>query len=216
MFTGIVEATGKVMAVQRRAAGLRLAIDVSSLGAPPPIGSSLAVAGACLTVAGVAGSVAEFDVVGETCRRTNLADLQVGQEVNLERPLRVGAAVDGHFVQGHVDATARVESVIQADGQWTVWFAADEPEAVGPYLVPKGSVAVEGVSLTVVDAEPDRFSVVLIPTTLARTTLGRVRLGQRVNVETDLLVRTVVHRLRNAGQPGAGLTIEALAKAGFA
>jgi len=215
MFTGIVEATGKVVTLQPHADGLRLAVDVSSLGDAPRLGASVAVNGACLTVAQSDGAIAHFDVVGETCRRTNLALLSVDQRVNLELPLRVGQTIDGHFVQGHIDGTATVERIEQEQGQWTVWFRADQPKLISPYLVSKGSIAVDGVSLTLVDVEHQPFSVALIPTTLDRTTLRDLNTGDRVNIETDLLARIVVRQLKNLPQPGETLTIQSLKQAGF-
>jgi len=215
MFTGIVEATGKVVTLQPHAGGLRLAVDVSSLGNAPDVGASVAVNGACLTIAQSDGAIAHFDVVGETCRRTNLGLLSTGQRVNLELPLRVGQTIDGHFVQGHIDGTATVQHIQQGQGQWTVWFRADQPEPISPYLVPKGSIAVDGVSLTLVDAEPERFSIALIPTTVERTTLGDLNTGGRVNIETDLLARIVVRQLKNVPQAGGTLTLQSLRQAGF-
>lgn len=215
MFTGIVEATGKVVTLQPHADGLRLAVDLSPLGDAPDVGASVAVNGACLTIAQSDGAIAHFDVVGETCRRTNLGLLSAGQRVNLELPLRVGQTIDGHFVQGHIDGTATVQHIQQGQGQWTVWFRADQPELISPYLVPKGSIAVNGVSLTLVDAEPERFSVALIPTTVERTTLGDLNTDDCVNIETDLLARIVVRQLKNVPQAGGTLTLQSLRQAGF-
>ncbi|MFQ6047869.1 MAG: riboflavin synthase [Phycisphaerae bacterium] len=216
MFSGIVAATGKVRRVERFGSRRRLAIDISALGERPAVGASVSVSGVCLTVAAVEASVAEFDVVAETLERSNLGRLRPGEAVNLELALRASDRLDGHLVQGHVDGTATVRRIGQRAGQRTVWFRADQPERIMPYVLPRGSVAVEGVSLTVVEVEGRRFSAALIPTTLARTTLGRLGIGDVVNVETDLLVRAVLRRLEGLGQSGLGLTMRALQTAGFA
>jgi riboflavin synthase len=216
MFTGIVEAIGKVVAIRPGPGGIRLVVDVSRLGRQPEIGASLSVNGACLTVAAISSQAAEFDVVAETCARSNLGRLQAQDAVNLESSLTLGDALDGHFVQGHVDGTATVERVETDDRQWTVWLTLDQPHQLARYLVPKGSIALDGVSLTLAEVQAERFSVAVIPTTLRRTTFGRLRGGDKVNVETDILVRAVVRQLVFLDGPTQGLSIQALEQAGFA
>ncbi len=215
MFTGIVEAIGKVVAIRPGQGGIRLVVDVAALTRQPEIGASLSVNGACLTVAAIGSKAAEFDVVAETCARSNLGRLQVQDAVNLESSLTLGDAIDGHFVQGHIDGTATVERVETDAGQWTVWFTLDQPQQLARYLVPKGSIALDGVSLTLADVQSERFSVAVIPTTLQRTTFGRLQSGDKVNVETDILVRAVVHQLSLIDGPNQGLSIQALEQAGF-
>ena len=180
-----------------------------------PTGASVAVNGACLTLAALRGTDGEFDVVPETWERTTLRTLRPRDSVNLERSLRLGDRIDGHFVQGHVDGTAAVEAVDRAGGEWRLHLRTDP--ALAPYLVAKGSVAVDGVSLTIVDAAEGRFSVALIPTTLERTVLGTRRPGDLVNIETDILARLIVRRLDQLLADGGtrGLTLERLAAAGF-
>lgn len=226
MFTGIIEHVGSVRRLQvaaTAAAGARrLALDLGPLVNGLAPGASVAVNGACLTLAESQGSVGSFDVIPETWQRTNLSRLRVGDPVNLERSLRLGDRLDGHFVQGHVDGTAVVERVDRAGGDWKLWMTM--PPELMPFLVPKGSIALDGASLTLVDVTERACSVALVPTTLARTTLSKLAPGDIVNVETDLLARLVVARLAalsgEAAMPTAtaatGLTWERLRESGFA
>ncbi len=211
MFTGIVRHVGQVRSVVPTAGGARLTVDLGPLADGLALGDSVAVDGACLTATSIDGSTVSFDAVAETLAKTTLGSLAAGGRVNLERALTVDASLDGHLVQGHVDGTATVKSITPE--AWT--FSA--PRELAAQLVPKGSVAVAGVSLTVVDAGADSFSVALIPTTLAETTLGEMRVGQAVNIETDVIGKYVLRYLRNLGAGGAsgGLTLDALRKAGF-
>jgi riboflavin synthase len=193
MFTGLVDALGTVHAVHPDGAGRRLAIHEPRYRPDLQLGESVAVSGVCLTVAAFEGEAFVFQAGPETLARTTLGGLRPGDRVNLERSLRAGDRLGGHFVQGHVDGVGRVLER-QRDGEWeTVWFAA--PPDLAAQLVPKGSVAVDGVSLTVVAALPDRFSVALIPHTLAHTTLGGRRPGDPVNLETDILGKYVLKAL---------------------
>jgi riboflavin synthase len=189
MFTGIIDILGTVRHVEPEGAGRRLVLD--RFPAPDPLrrGESVAVNGVCLTVAELGPDAFTVQAGPETLRRTNLGELRPGDRVNLERALRVGDRLGGHWVQGHVDGVGRVEQRIP-QGEWeTFWFAC--PVELAAQLVPKGSVAVDGVSLTVVDVEPARFSVAFIPYTLAHTTFGAKRPGATVNLETDILGKYV-------------------------
>ncbi len=169
--------------------------------------------GVCLTVASALDGTLEFDVIRETLETSTLEHRRVGDRVNLERSLRVGDRLDGHFVQGHVDGIARVARVQSSAMEWAVWI---EPEApLLSYVIPKGSVAVDGVSLTIATVDRSLFSVALIPTTLERTTLPSLKVDDRVNIETDIIVRAVVHHLLGVSSSG-GLTLDALREAGFA
>jgi riboflavin synthase len=216
MFTGIVEAIGTVRGIQRQADGMQLTLDIGSLAQGIVPGGSVAVNGACLTVVRVEGSLVTFDVVSESVSRTNLGTLQGGDAVNIERSLRVGGAIDGHLVQGHVDGMARVSRIDTGGGQWKVWF--EPPPELMRYMVVKGSVAIDGISLTLVDVTDRQISVAVIPTTLQRTTLGRRRSGDTVNIETDLIARIVVRQLEGRfEEPGPpSLTEQRLAELGFA
>jgi riboflavin synthase len=193
MFSGIVDHIGKVAACDEVAGGRKLRVEADGYWHDLAPGSSVAVDGVCLTIAAVEGATAEFDVVQETLRRTTLGDLRPGATVNLQKSLVVGDRVDGHFVQGHVDAVGVIDRIDCDPRETLFWFAVDDQTLA--LTVPKGSVAVDGISLTVVDLTAGSFSVALIPTTLDRTTLGRKRVGQSVNIETDLIARAVRKQL---------------------
>lgn len=216
MFAGIVQGAGVVAGLTPSRAGARLRVQARGFFAPLDAGASVAVNGACLTLVAPAEDVGEFDVIPETLRLTSLGALREGARVNLEPSLRVGAPVDGHFVQGHVDECGRVLRVDRAAGEHKLWVAVSPPTR--RFIVRKGSVALDGVSLTVVDVEPASFSVALIPTTLSRTTLGERSAGDAINVETDVLARLVVDRLDAwlaSGASQGGSLRESLRAAGF-
>lgn len=200
MFTGLVQALGRIERAEREAAGIRFAVAWDGLPDDDPleIGESIAVNGCCLTVVAAAGGSFGVQAGPETLARTNLGIRGAGDRVNLERALRVGDRLGGHFVQGHVDTVATLLDR-HPEGEWEFLAFAIEP-AWCPLLVPRGSIAVDGVSLTVVDVEPDRFSVMLIPHTLAMTTLGRIRPGDAVNIEADMLAKHVLRLLSGKQQ----------------
>ena len=191
MFTGIIERTLHVVGVADGPRFRRLTLpnpwdDVKH-------GESIAVNGCCLTVAEMsAGGAGElgFDVIAETLDKTNLGRLFAGDRVNVERSLRVGDRIDGHVVQGHVDATGQLLSVENTGDEWRLTVEA--PPAVAKYLVPKGSVTVDGVSLTIAAVDGHQFQVALIPTTLSLTTLGERTVGAMVNLEADVMAKTIV------------------------
>jgi len=211
MFTGLIETIGAVRACRATSAGRRIEIDLGPAAEGVHLGDSINVSGCCQTVAQLHGAVAAFDAVPETLRLTTLGELRSGGRVNLERSLAVGSPLGGHFVTGHVDGTARLAERRRQQGERLWVFAADR-KLLGQ-MVPKGSVAVDGVSLTLVDVGESTFSVALIPTTLERTTLGGLEVGARANVETDILGKYVLRYLGAAA--GGGLTIEKLRAAGF-
>jgi riboflavin synthase len=189
MFTGLVEALGHVRQTHEEHSGRRLTIHWRALDAPLSVGESVAVNGCCLTVVASEGERFEVQAGPETLARTNLGRLQVDSTVNLERSLRVGDRLGGHFVQGHVDTTATLTER-RREGDWQFLRFRIDP-AWSELLVEKGSIAVDGVSLTLVDVRPDSFSVMLIPHTLEVTTLGRIASGDPVNIETDILAKHV-------------------------
>jgi riboflavin synthase len=191
MFTGIVEEIGVVSGVDRGRATWRLEVRAALTRESSEIGASLAVNGVCLTVVARRPDGLAFDLGPETLACTALGALGPGSSVNLESPLRLGAPLGGHLVLGHVDGVGTVEDVTRVESTARVRIALPGPD-LAPYLVPKGSVAVEGVSLTVADLQPGRFEVMLIPHTLEVTTLGRLRVGQPVNIETDVIGKYVV------------------------
>lgn len=191
MFTGIVERQGRVVK-----AGRRLAIETGWKDLAH--GESVAVAGVCLTVAGQKDNLTQFDIVQETLKKTRLGRLKAGDRVNLERALRHGDRISGHLVQGHIEGTGRVTQ--------TGKILRVETE-LASQMVPKGSIAVDGVSLTIVDVEPDAFTVALIPVTRRITTLGKLKAGDRVNLELDYLAKKP--------KKVSKLTPEFLRRAGF-
>ena len=192
MFTGLVESLGTVVRVTESGVGRRLVVR-DSMGPQLAVGESVAVNGACLTVVDIRGDEFSFDVGPETLLKTNLGKLTVGERVNLERSLRVGDRLGGHFVQGHVDAVGTIDDRVRT-GEWEdIWFRC--PADLTRLMVPKGSIAVDGVSLTLVNVEPERFSVMLIPHTQSATTLGIKRVGDPVNLEADMLARHVAKLL---------------------
>ncbi len=210
MFTGIVEEIGEVVSRTEAGGRARLTVAAARLASEVRPGDSVAVAGACLTVVSAGGGRIEFDVVPETLRRTTLGGVRRGERVNLEGALRVGDRLSGHFVAGHVDGVGEVLSAREEGGQRTVRFRA--PAELAPFLVEKGSVAVEGVSLTQFDVAGREFSVALVPHTLSITTLGSLARGARVNLEADLLARFVVKHLSS---PPPGIDRERLRAAGY-
>ena len=212
MFTGIVKELGEVDRVERSARGARLAIRAPETAQRVQVGDSVSVNGVCLTVVRREGDRLEFDAVQETLRRSNLGILQPGDGVNLEDALHAGEAMGGHFVQGHVDTTGTVRRLVP-QGNAVVMTIGVAREWMR-YVVPKGSVAVDGVSLTVVDVGEDEFSVWLIPHTRMVTTLGCRRVGDQVNVEFDVLAK-YVEKLLQARQGSGGVDIELLRRTGF-
>ena len=212
MFTGIIESTGKVVNTRPVAGGRKLTIDAGSIAEGVAGGASVAINGVCLTVTAVNGASLDFDVITETLNRTNLGSLARGDQVNLERSLRPDSRLDGHFVQGHVDGMALVTRRQVSDREWVLWLRPDE--AVRPFIIPKGSVAIDGISLTVAAVEGEEFSVAIIPTTLKLTTLESRRVGDCVNIETDIIARTIIHHLRSTSSMG-GLTRETLREHGY-
>jgi riboflavin synthase len=200
MFTGIIEQVGVVEDVRDAPAGMRLRIAAGPWAAQSAVGSSVCVCGVCLTVARADDRFLDFDVVHETLAKTTLGRKRPGDRVNLERSLRVGDRMDGHFVLGHVDGIAEVENVRTSSGEYVVELRPDADRM--PYIVPQGSIAVEGISLTVAERNDETFAVALIPTTLQRTNLVTLRRGDAVNLETDILVRTVIHRLHTLSPTG--------------
>lgn len=189
MFTGIIEAVGKVSSVEERGDVLRLVLEAPEIVEGVRIGDSIAISGACLTVVAIDGGTLAFDAIRETLARTSLAGVQAGSRVNLERAMRADARLDGHIVQGHVDATGTVERLEREGDDVRLHVACDG--SFSELLVEKGSVAIDGVSLTVVDARAEGFDVALIPHTLAVTTLGERKPGDPVNLEADVLGKYV-------------------------
>ena len=191
MFTGIVEGIGIVTSVLKSKNGAETIIRVrlGKFGRGLKRGDSVCINGACLTATKLSKDEAEFEMIAETIRRTNLGHIKAGEMVNIERSLRVGDRLEGHFVLGHVDGTGIIEKIQKMATETIIWIKLDK--RLAKLLVPKGSIAVDGISLTVVGVEADLISISLIPHTLKVTTLGVKRKGDRVNVETDMLGKYV-------------------------
>ena len=194
MFTGLVEEKGNVASITQADGAAEITIDASVVHVDAAIGDSIAINGCCLTVVKINENQLTFEAGSETLSRTNLGELQSGSPVNLERALAVGQRMGGHYVSGHIDALATVDQR-NDDGQWAeFWFKV--PPELTKQMASKGSVAVDGISLTLVNVEADRFSVALIPHTLDVTTLGSRSVGDTVNIETDLLAKYVQQQLK--------------------
>ncbi|HSJ35345.1 MAG TPA: riboflavin synthase [Acidimicrobiia bacterium] len=197
MFTGIVEHLGTVLTVDEVPRGRTFQVDTGPLAADVSVGDSIAVNGVCLTAVAVSTPAVTFQVMGETLDRTSIGHLGAGDVVNLERPMPAAGRFDGHIVQGHIDGVGTVRSV-DADGEGSrMWV--DVPADLMRYVVEKGSVTLDGVSLTVAGVDETGLEVALIPHTLAVTTLGRRRSGEKVNLEVDVLAK-YVERLLGAGR----------------
>ncbi len=212
MFTGIIEEMGSVKGLRREAGAARLAVSASLVLEGTAIGDSICVNGVCLTVVEMDGSAFSADVAKETLKVTNLGDLRAGQKVNLERALRLSARIGGHLVTGHVDAVGRIREKKQEGNSWRMFI--ETPGNALPYIIKKGSVAVDGISLTVADVEKMGFSIAMIPHTAKLTTLGFKSAGDSVNLETDIIGKYVERLL--AGRVEGDVSLELLKKSGFA
>ncbi len=213
MFTGIVLGRGRIAAIRRIGRGVELAVCPGFILDDPEEGESIAVNGVCLTAREIATDKFVADVSPETLSRTNLGELNVGSEVNLERALRLGDRLGGHLVSGHVDATAGLAGR-RPEGDYTV-FEFNVPAGLGRYLIEKGSVTVDGISLTVNYCDNKKFSVAIIPHTLKVTVLGDRKVGDRVNIEVDLIGKYVEKMLAAGDQPEGGINPAFLARNGF-
>jgi riboflavin synthase len=192
MFTGLIESVGHIDEVKPTPAGFRLRVS-TPLAAELRPGDSLAISGVCLTVIAADADGLHADVSPETARVTTFGAAKRGGTVNLERPLRAGARLDGHFVQGHVDATGVIEDLRQEGDSW--WLTITYPPSVAPFIVRKGSIAVDGISLTVAGVDDKRFDVQIIPFTWQNTTLRTVKVHDLVNLEFDLIGKYVLRAM---------------------
>ena len=212
MFTGIIEEMGAVKALRREAGGARLTLSGSKVLEGTAIGDSICVNGVCLTVVEMGKAEFSADVAQETLKVTNLGELQIGRKVNLERAMQLSARIGGHIVTGHVDAVGRIKEKRQEGNSWRVFVEA--PDKALRYIIKKGSVAVDGISLTVADVDPSGFSIAMIPHTAKLTTIGSKSAGDSVNLETDIIGK-YVERLMS-GRTEGGVSMELLKKTGFA
>ncbi len=211
MFTGIVEELGAVKALRRDAGAARLTISASTVLESTAIGDSICVNGVCLTVVEKNRSDFSADVAVETLKVTNLGDLKIGAKVNLERALQLSARIGGHLVSGHVDAVGRIREKREEGNGWRIFIEA--PANVLRYVIKKGSIAVDGISLTVADVDASGFSIAMIPHTAKLTTLGFKTAGDGVNLESDIIGKYVERLLSGRVE---GVSLELLKKTGFA
>lgn len=209
MFTGIIEELGTVGSIQ----GGRLSVQCATVREDLTEGASIAVNGVCLTAVGLRPDGFSADLAPETLRRSNLGDLRAGSRVNLERPLAPTGRLSGHIVQGHVDGTGELQG-LEALGDENWWLRVRVPAELDPYLVFKGSIAIDGISLTIAALEAAVLSVTIIPHTYRNTTLGSYRPGARVNLECDILAKHVEKLLRKLDVKSP-LTVEKLREQGF-
>jgi len=212
MFTGLIEDLGTVASFRRNGKAAILGIATSLPVGEIALGDSVAVNGLCLTVTGISGTVLSFDVSPETISKSTFASLGTGDKVNLERALRLGDRLGGHMVTGHVDCCGMLARIERASGYHVLAFTL--PAEFSRYLVTKGSVAIDGISLTVNEVTGEGFTVTVIPHSLAKTTLAKLAPGAAVNIETDILGK-YIERLAQPWRDGAGLSMRTLAENGF-
>lgn len=210
MFTGLIEKIGTI----RRREGLSLEIQIDDIWQDVVFGESIAVNGTCLTVERCEGAVITFHTLSETLKRTNLGRLPIGSKVNLERALRMGSPLDGHLVTGHVDSVGRVKSWQERPGGDMV-LTVELPENICALVAEKGSIAIDGVSLTVVSVNDREFTVELIPVTREHTALGCRNAGTPVNLEADIMARYAARYLTVQSEKSGNVTMEKLFAAGF-
>ena len=188
LFTGIIEGIGKVLTLSKntnRRSAVKMTVDLGKHAKGLKIGQSVALNGVCLTVTGISESKCDFEMIDETTKKTDLGNLRVGSMVNIERSLKVGDRMEGHFVLGHVDGVGRIKKIEKRPKEIKVWF--EIPKHLARFVVQKGSIAVDGISLTVVDAKKNLASVCLIPHTVKVTNFQTKKVGDKVNIETDIL-----------------------------
>jgi len=200
MFTGIIEGIGEVKSASKfkdknKAASMRLSIYLGKIYKGLKVGNSVSINGTCLTITKLCKRrTADFEIVGETIKRTCLGLVRPGDKVNIERSLRVGERLEGHIVLGHVDAIGTIKEIITSTIETKIWIKIEKREVLRS-IVSKGSIAIDGVSLTVVDIKDDKVSISLIPHTLANTTLGLKSNGDKVNVEIDIIGKYIINNL---------------------
>ena len=193
MFTGIIEGLGSIVLFNKKtnnrsAAKMKIKLDKIAKGLK--VGDSVAINGVCLTAINISKGITEFEMVGETIKKTNLGSLERGDKVNIERSLKVGERLEGHFVLGHVDGIGVISKIEKQTNQVQIWIKI--PKELSKHVIKKGSITVDGISLTIVDKLKDQFSVSIIPHTMQVTNLGYKKIGDKVNIETDILGKYIL------------------------
>lgn len=193
MFTGIIEGLGSIVMFDKKtsnrsAAKMKIKLDKIAKGLK--VGDSVAINGVCLTAVNISKGITEFEMIGETIKKTNLGSLERGDRVNIERSLQVGERLEGHFVLGHVDGVGIISKIEKQTNQVQIWIKI--PKELSKHVIKKGSITVDGISLTIVDKLKDQFSVSIIPHTMQVTNLGYKKIGDKVNIETDILGKYIL------------------------
>ncbi len=193
MFTGIIEGLGSIVMFDKKtsnrsAAKMKIKLDKIAKGLK--VGDSVAINGVCLTAVNISKGITEFEMIGETIKKTNLGSLERGDQVNIERSLKVGERLEGHFVLGHVDGVGIISKIEKQTNQVQIWIKI--PKEISKHVIKKGSITVDGISLTIVDKLKDQFSVSIIPHTMQVTNLGYKKIGDKVNIETDILGKYIL------------------------
>jgi len=193
MFTGIIEGLGSIVMFDKKtsnrsAAKMKIKLDKIAKGLK--VGDSVAINGVCLTAVNISKGITEFEMIGETIKKTNLGSLERGDRVNIERSLKVGERLEGHFVLGHVDGVGILSKIEKQTNQVQIWIKI--PKELSKHVIKKGSITIDGISLTIVDKLKDQFSVSIIPHTMQVTNLGYKKIGDKVNIETDILGKYIL------------------------
>ena len=193
MFTGIIEGLGSIVMFDKKtsnrsAAKMKIKLDKIAKGLK--VGDSVAINGVCLTAVNISKGITEFEMIGETIKKTNLGSLEPGDQVNIERSLKVGERLEGHFVLGHVDGVGVIFKIEKQINQVQIWIKI--PKELSKHIIKKGSITIDGISLTIVDKLKDQFSVSIIPHTMQVTNLGYKKIGDKVNIETDILGKYIL------------------------
>ncbi len=193
MFTGIIEGLGNIVAFDKKTdnrSAAKMKINLGKIAKGLKVGDSVAINGVCLTAVDISKGITEFEMVGETIKKTNLGSLELGDKVNIERSLKVGERLEGHFVLGHVDGVGIISKIEKQSNQIQIWIKL--PKELSKYIIKKGSITVDGISLTVVDVLKDQFSISIIPHTMQITNLSYKKIGDKVNIETDILGKYIL------------------------
>jgi riboflavin synthase len=195
MFTGIIEGLGSIVGFDKKTSNrsaAKMKISLGKIAKGLKVGDSVAINGVCLTAVGISKGITEFEMVGETIKKTNLGSLERGDKVNIERSLKIGERLEGHFVLGHVDGVGIISKIEKQSNQIQVWMKLTKE--LSKYIIKKGSITVDGISLTVIDTLKDQFSVSIIPHTMQITNLRYKKVGDKVNIETDILGKYILSK----------------------